>query len=324
MDKKSVAIEVAPPIAPQRPSKEAAPGQTRGQTPPSVEPEVLRLVGYVTAAVSCLFLVIVILYSLRSPSQTTATNSSQTPLAAPETESILNGFRERASEGSTRATSQASSATESPRPGPSPTPNLVNGKLDKYRVQVPSGGLVNMRQGPAVSFPVIQRLKDGVDSVTLIDKAVTNGSTTWQQIESGGVVGWVNADYLALSVQRENSQPTVAPNSLPANLATPPPTAVEQVTPEDPSELPTQLPPRAIPVATSRGTYKISGVMAGDFLNMRQGPAASYPITQRLENGVDGATLIGEPVVNGKTTWQQINSRGVVGWVNADYLAPSR
>ena len=26
----------------------------------------------------------------------------------------------------------------------------------------------------------------------------------------------------------------------------------------------------------------------------------------------------------GATRWQQISSRGVVGWVNADYLVPSR
>ena len=31
-----------------------------------------------------------------------------------------------------------------------------------------------MRQGPAVSFPIIQRLKDGVGSVTLIDKPLPN------------------------------------------------------------------------------------------------------------------------------------------------------
>jgi uncharacterized protein YgiM (DUF1202 family) len=60
---------------------------------------------------------------------------------------------------------------------------------------------------------------------------------------------------------------------------------------------------------------------ADDFLNMRQGPAVTYPVVQRLQGGVDGVTLIGEPVTNGSTRWQQISSRGVVGWVNADYLS---
>ena len=60
-----------------------------------------------------------------------------------------------------------------------------------------------------------------------------------------------------------------------------------------------------------------------DFLNMRQGPGISYPAIQRLQNGVNGATLIGEPISVGRTKWQKINSRGVIGWVNADYLTPS-
>jgi Bacterial SH3 domain len=73
----------------------------------------------------------------------------------------------------------------------------------------------------------------------------------------------------------------------------------------------------------AKATYRISGVMADDFLNMRQGPGISYPVIQRLQNGVDGVTLIGGPVSKGRARWQKINSRGVVGWVNADYLAPS-
>ena len=60
--------------------------------------------------------------------------------------------------------------------------------------------------------------------------------------------------------------------------------------------------------------------MAGDFLNMREGPAITYRVVQRLENGFDGIVLIGKRVTNGSTGWQKINSRGVVGWVNAEYL----
>lgn len=44
-----------------------------------------------------------------------------------------------------------------PRPGPSPTPNAK----PKYRVKVPSGGFLNMRQGPGISFPVVQRFCSG-------------------------------------------------------------------------------------------------------------------------------------------------------------------
>ena len=67
----------------------------------------------------------------------------------------------------------------------------------------------------------------------------------------------------------------------------------------------------------------VKGVIAGDFLNMREGPAITYRVIQRLENGVDGIVLIGKPVTKRNTEWQKINSRGIVGWVNAEYLARS-
>jgi hypothetical protein len=60
-----------------------------------------------------------------------------------------------------------------------------------------------------------------------------------------------------------------------------------------------------------------------DFVNMREGPAVRYPVNQRLQNGVNGIILIGKPVFNGATKWQQVNSRGVIGWVNAYYLRKS-
>jgi len=56
---------------------------------------------------------------------------------------------------------------------------------------------------------------------------------------------------------------------------------------------------------------------------MRQGPGISFPVVQRLQNGVDGVTLIGKPVFDGNAIWQGVKSRGVIGWVNADYLTPS-
>jgi uncharacterized protein YraI len=67
-------------------------------------------------------------------------------------------------------------------------------------------------------------------------------------------------------------------------------------------------------------TYEVAGC---EFLNMREGPASTYPINQRLQSGVNGIVLIGKPVFNGATKWQQVNSRGVIGWVNAYYLKES-
>ena len=168
----------SPPIALQRSFKEAAPEQTPGQTFPSIGHKVngvpWRLFGYVTAAAGCLSVVIVISFNLRSSAtESPRPGPSPTPNASP---------------------------TESPRPGPSPTP--------KYCVELPSGGFLNMRQGPGISFPVVQRLQNGVDEVILIGKPVTNGSTRWQKIDSRGVVGWVNADYLAPSDGGQHTKST--------------------------------------------------------------------------------------------------------------------
>ena len=41
-------------------------------------------------------------------------------------------------------------------------------------------------------------------------------------------------------------------------------------------------------LSKAKATYRVSGVMAGDFLNMRQGPRISYSVIQRLQNGVEG------------------------------------
>ena len=70
-------------------------------------------------------------------------------------------------------------------------------------------------------------------------------------------------------------------------------------------------------VAAQAQTYEVAGC---EFLNMREGPASTYPINQRLQSGVNGIVLIGKPVFNGAIKWQQVNSRGVIGWVNAYYL----
>ena len=45
----------------------------------------------------------------------------------------------------------------------------------------------------------------------MIGKPVTNRSTRWEKIQSRGVVGWVNADYLAPSHGGQDIQPTVLP-----------------------------------------------------------------------------------------------------------------
>ena len=122
------------------------------------------------------------------------------------------------------------------------------------------------------------------------------------------------------------SQETASPH-LPGQQPSPTPSDLAPVVIEQPTPAPLEPGSQNLPLDASlskgKATYRISGVKAGDFLNMRQGPGMSYSIIQRLQNGVDGVTLIGDPIRTRRTKWQKINSRGVVGWVNADYLTPS-
>ena len=194
-----------PPVPPPRSPKEAAREQAPSPTPPSFGSErgnssTWRLFGYVTALVVCLLVVLAILSSLRLASRTTAGTQSPRPSPSP----TPNASPTESPRPSPSPTPNAS-PTQSPRPSPSPTPNASPTQSPRpspsptYRVELPSGGFLNMRQGPGISFPVVQRLQHGVDGVTLIGKPVTNASTRWQKINSRGVVGWVNADYLVPS-----------------------------------------------------------------------------------------------------------------------------
>ena len=118
------------------------------------------------------------------------------------------------------------------------------------------------------------------------------------------------------------SQETPSPSLPTPTPLDPAPVVIEQPKPTPLESDSQSLRPDAS-LSTTKATYRISGLSAGDFLNMRQGPGINYPIVQRLQNGVDGVTLIGNPTGSGKKRWQKIKSRGVVGWVNAEYLAPS-
>jgi hypothetical protein len=118
------------------------------------------------------------------------------------------------------------------------------------------------------------------------------------------------------------SQETPSPSLPTPTPLDPAPVVIEQPKPTPLESDSQSLRPDAS-LSTTKATYRIAGLSAGDFLNMRQGPGINYPVIQRLENGVDGVTLIGNPTGSGKKKWQKIKSRGVVGWVNADYLTSS-
>ena len=116
--------------------------------------------------------------------------------------------------------------------------------------------------------------------------------------------------------------PTAAPSAFPSPLLSSP-TAAPSASPSPLLPSPTAA-PSPLPTAEPISTYHVAGVQKGDFLNLREGPGQNHPIVQRLQNGVDGIVLIGEPINNAGTVWQKLESRGIQGWAVRTYLAPDK
>ncbi len=68
--------------------------------------------------------------------------------------------------------------------------------------------------------------------------------------------------------------------------------------------------------AVQTATSLVAVVIADEYLNVRTGPAVTYPLTFYLvaESTVE---IVGECTVNG---WVKIEYQDRQGWVNADYL----
>lgn len=68
--------------------------------------------------------------------------------------------------------------------------------------------------------------------------------------------------------------------------------------------------------------FVVTGVKAGDFLNMRSGPGVSNSITGRIPADGQGVVATGEEQKVGSTIWAKVYWAGVGGWVSKAYLTP--
>lgn len=64
-------------------------------------------------------------------------------------------------------------------------------------------------------------------------------------------------------------------------------------------------------------TYRVVGVAPGDWLNVRAGPARSFPVVGRLERDATGIRRSGEC----RDNWCRVSHGAVRGWVNSRFLA---
>ena len=105
--------------------------------------------------------------------------------------------------------------------------------------------------------------------------------------------------------------------------------------PRQPVETPAPTIRRAIPVsdappatllaptpASTPVLYEVTGIAAGDTLNVRSGPGVNNEITVRLPNAYRNIQIVGLPVFNGNTPWVQIKFGERTGWVTKSFLKP--
>ncbi|MCL4249966.1 MAG: SH3 domain-containing protein [Anaerolineae bacterium] len=150
-------------------------------------------------------------------------------------------------------------------------------------VGVVTAFFLNVRSGPAVTYPSFARLSQN-DAVNLVGR---NADGSWVQLAlRDGRQGWVNAGWMRLSV---------AVTSLPIT---------------DGSSSGSPLPPPPGPNATVTAFY----------LNVRYGPSSTYGAFTRLARD-QVVSLVGRNA-SGTWVQIQIPA-GASGWVNANYLIPS-
>jgi uncharacterized protein YgiM (DUF1202 family) len=143
---------------------------------------------------------------------------------------------------------------------------------------------LNVRSGPNVAYGVIATLSRG-DGVGLLGR---NFDASWAQVVlRDGRTGWVNSGWLIPSVPISTLPITDGAGGGP------------------------------IPTPVPAGP---SALVTTGYLNVRFGPAATFGIITRVQQGTT-VLLLGR---NASGSWAQIQIiGGAVGWVNANYIRPS-
>ncbi len=66
--------------------------------------------------------------------------------------------------------------------------------------------------------------------------------------------------------------------------------------------------------------YEVTGVKAGDSLNVRAWPSPKSRVVLALPHNAKWVASSRQPIKKGNVNWQQIHWNGVSGWVNTQYL----
>ena len=150
-----------------------------------------------------------------------------------------------------------------------------------------SEGMLNVRSGPSLEYPVVVTIGNG-NYVQVIGR---NAASTWIKVVTHtGHQGWLNSIYTTM---------TVPLSAIPA-VATPP-VSTQPIEPTQPVQ----------PVQPSGAT----AVVTTGMLNVRSGPSMAYSVVSYLPYG----QLVGIlGTANG--IWIKVQTpAGATGWINSDY-----
>lgn len=169
----------------------------------------------------------------------------------------------------------------------------LDGGPPYWKVQgVPAGARLNVRRDPAATSPALATLREG-EVVKNLGCSMSSGSR-WCRIRAitgMDVTGWVSARYLTASRGPVAIQPPVKPS------------------------------PGGGGGAHGPDAYVVTGLTAGDYLNIRSQPSAQSTILARLAQGARVRNLGCQQ--SGQTRWCRIETTGGVkltGWVSGRYL----
>lgn len=74
--------------------------------------------------------------------------------------------------------------------------------------------------------------------------------------------------------------------------------------------------------ASGSTLYQVTGIQAGDTLNIRERASASSALVVSLPNGTPGIQITGATSMNGSDEWVPISVQGKRGWTRPKYLTP--
>lgn len=203
------------------------------------------------------------------------------------------------------------SSSEVPTPTPAPATPAVGG------TPAPTGTLtasvqvvvLNVRQGPGTTFPVIGKLAQG-DQVTVEGR---NDAGDWWYVcclPNSETRGWVSAALLTPNFTADQAAALPITASGPAPAATPEPTATPAAPATD------------APAAGAPTTPGLQGTVAGVNLNVRSGPSTEDAVLGKLA-GTDTVSVLGR---NAGGDWLYICCIGAPpanGWVSAQFITPT-